>query len=131
MKKLLVILIVFIVLGSLSCKKTETDPPADVTYTVKYSIASTGDVVVDTIIYLNASGVEETLVNQNQFSHSFESVNVYHGKLHVSGNTNNGSCDYGLQILEGEGIIKDNSSGSQSTVPVSFSFSAEFSYSED
>jgi len=130
MKKLVIILIAFIMLGSLSCKKT-TDTPADVTYTVKYSVVSIGDVVVDTIIYLNSAGVEETLVNQNQFSHSFESVNSYHGKLHLSGKTNNGSCDYGLQILEVGEIIKDNSSGSQSTVPVVFSFSAEYSYSED
>lgn len=132
MKKLVYIFLATIVLCWVSCEKSDSDnPDEDVTYTVKYSVVSTGDVVVDTIIYLNSSGVEVTVVNQNQFSHSFESVNKYHGKLNLKGKTNNGNCDYSLQILEGSTIIKDNSSSSSSTTPVSFTFYAEYSYSQN
>ncbi len=132
-KKLVFAFLAIITVISFSCKKSDTpDPSENVTYTVKYSVVSTGDVTVDTIIYLNSNGVEETLLNQNQFSHSFNSENSYHGKLYISGSTtNNGNCEYGFQILQGDDVIKDNSSGSQSSTPVGFTFSGEFSYSEN
>ncbi len=83
MKKLAFAFLAIITVISFSCKKSDTpDPSENVTYTVKYSVVSTGDVTVDTIIYLNSNGVEETLLNQNQFSHSFNSENSYHGKLY-------------------------------------------------
>ena len=132
MKKLAFIILALITLSWIGCEKSDSDTPSeDVTYTVKYSIVSTGDVVIDTIIYLNSAGVEETLVNQNQFSLSFNSVNSYNGKLYIQGITNNGSSNYSLQVLNGEDIVKDNSSSSHSTTPVSFMFNAYFSYSQN
>lgn len=132
MKKLAFILLALITLSWISCEKSDSDNPSeDVTYTVKYSIVSTGDVVIDTILYLNSAGVEETLVNQNQFSLSFNTVNSYNGKLYIQGVTNNGSSNYSLKILQGDDIIKDNSSGAYSTIPTSFMFNAYFSYSQN
>ncbi len=124
MKKLVFVLIVTILFGSVSCKKSED--PADITYTVKYSVVSTGDVTIDTIIYVNSGGAEVLLLAQSQLAQSFESINGYHGKLYVSGTTTNGSCAHSVQILQDSGIIKDNSSVSESTVTISFKYLGEF-----
>ncbi len=129
MKKLTFILVATVMLASISCKKT--NDTEDITYTVKYSVVSTGDVTVDSIIYVNSSGAEVLLLDQNQFAQSFESVNSYHGKLFVSGTTTNGSCAHSVQILRGEGIIKDNSSVSESNVPIWFQYLGEFLHTQN
>lgn len=129
MKKISFILVAFIILCSVSCKKSTTDTPVDVTYTVKYSVVSTGNVTVDTIIYMNYSGVEETLLGQARFTHSFESENGYHGKLYVSGTTVNGSCSYGLIVLTDGGIYYIDSTSTSSSQPLHFHYLAESSKS--
>lgn len=135
MKKLTYVLVAFVIMVSVSCKKS-SDTPSNVTYTVKYEVVSIGDtsgnVTIDTIIYLNSNGVEVILEGETQFSHSFEVENTYHGKLYVSGLTkDNGSCTHGLQILKEGGLFRDNTVVTSTSFPVSFKFKGEFQYSEE
>lgn len=125
MKKLVVLFLVAII--GISCSKSDDDE-VQTTYTVSYSVTSTGDVAVDTIMYMNESGSEVVLLDQNNFNLSFNSVNNYHGKIYVSGMVNNGECDYCLKILEGGGINSLDSSGTISTSPMHFTFSSEYSH---
>ncbi len=124
MKKLALLL--FAALFVVACSKSDDEDQS--TYTVKYVVASTGDVAVDSIYYLDASGTEVLLKNQNSFSLTFNSVGSYDGKLDVRGTVNNGECDYALTILKDDGIINIDSSGTASTSPIRFHWSGEYSY---
>ena len=135
MKRLIYILVAIVIVSSVSCKKS-SDTPTNVKYTVQYEVVSIGDtsgnVIIDTIIYLNSSGVEVILTGETQFSHSFEVMNTYHGMLYVSGLTkDNGSCTHGLQILKEGELYRDNTDESKTSFPVSFKFKGEFQYSEE
>ena len=135
MKKLAFVLLSAIVFTSIHCNKTTTDDPPTPTegdYTIKYTVVSTGDVIVDTIIYLDSDGTEKTLLDQKQFDHSFvQPANNYHGKLHLSGTTNNnGKCSYSLEIIEKDGAMANvDADISQTPSLTHFSFSSEFSSS--
>ncbi len=117
MKKLVFILLSVVILGSISCKKSNNTPDTDVIYTVKYLVASIDSVKVDTIKYFNVDGNEITIADQNNFDHSFESKNGYNAYLYVSGKVYDGKCSYSVTILNGTSIvaIEENSTSSTST----------------
>jgi len=127
MKKLASILGVILLLTVMSCETTTDDPPAPVEdYTIKYSVVSTGDVVVDTIMYMDKDGVEQYVFGQINFEHSFVAPsNNYSGKFYISGKIINGSCKYDLSVLDKDGgIISLKGSESSSTSEYNFSYNA-------
>ena len=135
MKKLAFILVATILLGSLSCTKSSTDDPPIPTpnYTIKYSVVSTGSVVMDTIKCMNSDGSYVYVLNEDHFELSFvQPSNNYHGDMYVSGTVENGSCTYSLSILDEDGgIIDIKDSGTSSTSSSSFKWWAEFKHSEN
>lgn len=118
MKKLVFLLASIIIIGAISCKKSNNDSDTDVIYTVEYSVISIDSVKVDTIKYMNVDGNEITITEQNNFNHSFESKNGYHGYLFVSGTVYNGSCSYSLKILNDTSlvdILQDNTTSTSTS----------------
>ena len=134
MKKLIFILVATILLSSLSCSTSSDDPTPDpvVDYTIKYSVVSTGDVVVDTIMYMDADGTEKYVLDEKDFEHSFvKPSNNYHAKFYISGKTINGTCSYGLYILDKDESSVYTDNNESGTTNVNFTFSSEHSSSEN
>lgn len=134
MKKLAFIIVAALLLGSMSCDNSTDDPPTPVVdYTIKYSVVSTGDVVMDTIMYLDADGVEKYVLGEKNFAHSFVKPSTnYHGKMYVSGDVVNGKCAYSLLVEQKDGSYAQmNIDSTSSTISISFKWSAEFSHSEN
>ncbi len=136
MKNLAFIVVATILLSSLSCSTSSDDPTPDpvVDYTIKYSVVSTGDnVVVDTIMYMDADGVEKYVFGEKNFEHSFVKLsNNYHAKFYISGKVTNGSCEYGLLILDKDNNIQKGSltkTTLDAEVGIHFSLGSEFSSS--
>lgn len=137
MKNLAFIVVATIFLSSLSCSTSSDDPPAPdpvVDYTIKYSVVSTGDnVVVDTIMYMDADGVEKYVFGEKNFEHSFvKPSNNYHAKFYISGKVTNGSCEYGLLILDKDNQIQKGNLTTTELIAelgIHFSLSSEFSSS--
>ncbi|MAE07959.1 MAG: hypothetical protein CL661_04270 [Bacteroidetes bacterium] len=134
MKKLVYILVAVIILGSISCKKSNDDsPPPTPNYTIKYSVVSTGDVEMDTIKYMDSDGIEKYLLGESNFEHTFvQPATNYHGKIYISGEIINGSCNYYLSITDEDGDIQDiKDGGKSSNLPLSFKWWAEINHKED
>ncbi len=134
MKNLVFAIVASMLLLSVSCSKSTTDPPAPVNnYTIKYSAESTGNVLLDTIMYLDENGSEQYKYNLQKFDLSFEQPsNNYHGKILIKGKIINGSCNYGLYIMDKDGgIVQVKSDGTSSSITSYFQFSAEFSESSN
>lgn len=135
MKKLAYLLIIVIILGSISCKKSNNDDPPTPTpkYTIKYSVVSTGNVEMDTIKYMDIEGTEKYLTGESNFEHTFVQPSTnYHAYLYVSGEIIDGSCNYHLRILDEDGgIVHMKEDGHTSTQPYTFKWWAESSKTEN
>ena len=134
MRRLSIFLGVIALLTIMSCKTTNNDNPTPTEdYTIKYSVASTGNVVIDTIMYMDVDGVEKYELGKTNFEHSFVQPSTnYHAKLYISGTVEDGSCDYSCLVENKDGgIVSIRSSGTSSTSPSSFKWVAEFNHSEN
>jgi hypothetical protein len=134
MKKLTLIFLATILIGMVSCTKSDDDPPVTITdYTIKYSVISTGNVVMDTIKYMDVDGVEKYKIGEANFEHSFVQPSTnYHGKIYISGTIEDGSCNYLLTVEDKDGgIIEIKENGGSSTSSSSFKWWAEFNHVED
>lgn len=121
------------ILGFISCTKSNDDPPPTPNYTIKYSVVSTGDVDMDTIKYMDIDGTEKYLVGESNFEHTFvQPATNYKAKIYISGEIINGSCNYYLSITDEDGVIQHIKDDEQtSTLPISFKWWAEFSHKEN
>jgi len=131
MKYLFTILLATAVIFNFSCKKDSDDPVED--YSIKYTVVSNDSVKMDTIMYLDADGVEKYLFGEGNLTHSFtQPSNNYHAKLYVSGNTGNiGSSNYSVQVLDQDSGVVDLKESSTSGTDINFTWTGEVSHYEN
>lgn len=135
MKKLTFIFAATLLLGVLSCTKSTSDdpPPVIPDYTIKYSVVSTGNVIMDTIKYMDVAGIEKLELGKVNFEHSFVQPSTnYHGKIYLHGTIESGSSNYSLTVEDEDGNIIDiKENGTSATSSASFKWWAEFRNSEN
>ncbi len=131
MQKIAFILLAIMILGSISCNNSNDTPDPDVIYTIEYEVASTGDVTVDTIMYLDVNGDDKYVLGASNWGHSFEQKNGYHAKLYISGTITSGKCGYSIGVKrDGEsGYVAIAADSTSSTSALHFKFLREFASS--
>lgn len=128
--------ILFIIIGALlsivSCSTTSDDnPPTPVVdYTIKYSVSSTSNVAIDTIIYLDKDGVEKSAPSNSNFELSFvQKSNNYHAKLYVKGEIVNGTCNISTEVIQPDSSFA-GINAKEYSFPTNFTYESEFKNSE-
>ncbi len=135
MKNLLFLFVAMAVLTFSSCSSSSSDDPTPTptNYTIIYKVVSTGTVMMDTIMYLDASGVEKYLIGEDQLDISFESPsNNYHAKFYMRGEIDgSGSCTYTVAAMDTDSSLINYYNGSYSGAGTFFKKTVEFSQSSN
>lgn len=132
MKNIAILTVAILVLSIISCKKSSDDPtPED--YNISYTVSSTNEVVMDTIMYMDESGNKKYLFGEANFTNSFvQPSNNYHALLFVSGSIGNiGNCEYSVKILDKDGNIVRSEKSNSNTPGTHFKWEHEFYHSEN
>lgn len=132
MKQITTIILAILVTLTFSCTKDSDDTDPVENYTIKYEIVSTGDVIMDTIKYLDVNGTTQYLIGEGNLSHSFtQPSNNYHALLYASGSVVSvGSCTYSIQVIDENGG-NVNFANRDTDFPVSFKWLEEYSHTEN
>jgi len=142
MKKLFYFFVAIALVGAIGCSKDNTDPdpdpePTTCNYTVKYTVNTSGaNLSIDTIIYINKTGDEITLLNTNNFDLSFDVKDKVHAKLYVRGNIapgeNTATYKFNMSVLSNndcgavDSNVENSATGVIQTIPIKCSFDHSF-----
>ncbi len=141
MKKLFYFFVAIVLVGAIGCgskDSPEPDPePTACNYTVKYTVNTSGaNLSIDTIIYINSTGEEITLLNTNNFDLSFDVEGKVHAKLHVKGNIapgeNTATYKFNMTVLSNSDCgavnsnVENSATGVTHTLPIQCSFDHSF-----
>ena len=141
MKKLFYFFVTIALLGAIGCgnkNNPEPDPePTTCKYTVKYTVVTSGDnLSIDTIIYINSTGEEITLLSTNNFDLSFDVEDKVHAKLYIKGNIapgeNTATYKFNMTVLSNsdcgavDSNVENSATGVIHTIPIQCSFDHSF-----
>lgn len=133
MKNVLFLFVAMAVITFSSCSSSSSDDPTPTptptNYTIIYKVVSTGTIDMDTIMYLDADGVEKYVIGEDHLDISFESPsNNYHAKFYMSGEVGTfGNCTYTVGAMDTDTSYANYYSKNYDEVGVTFKPSVEFS----
>lgn len=130
MKNVLILFIALAVVTFSSCSDSSSDDPTPTpeNYTIVYKVVSTGTVDMDTIMYMDAEGVEKYVLGEDHLDISFESPSTnYHAKFYMRGEIGDlGSCTYTVAAMDTDSSLINYYDGSYSGIGTFFKKTVEF-----
>jgi len=135
MKNLYLLFVAMAVLTFTSCSSSNSDDPTPTptNYTIIYKVVSTGTVMMDTIMYMDANGREKYIVGESQLDTSFTMPsNNYHAKFYMRGEIGEmGSCTYTVAAMDTDSSFANYYNGNYGFQGDFFKKTVEFSQSSN
>lgn len=131
MKNVLFLFIALAIVTFASCSDSSSDnpTPTPTNYTIIYKVVSTGTVDMDTIMYLDADGVEKYVLGEDHLDISFvKPSNNYHAKFYMRGEIGDlGNCVYTVAAKDTDTSFANYYNDNYNTPGVFFKKTIEFS----
>jgi len=137
MKNISLLFIAIAMFAFASCSDSGSDDPTPTptptNYTIIYKVVSTGTVMMDTIMYMDANGKQNYIVGEAQLDTSFVMPsNNYHAKFYMRGEIGElGNCTYTVAAKATDTSFANYYNGNYGFQGDFFKKTVEFSHSSN